>query len=122
MGEQESKTMTERGKQGLSQALKVDVGLVKFVNSATEFARKLERIMFVLTLRDLHLSLLIGGVGVVLILLLMFSLWLFLSVFGRVGLHVLAWLLGSLCLLPEVGRDMAWRKFLWLKAQKERRF
>merc|ERR1712107_327267 len=38
-------------------------GLVTFVKNATDFATKFERAQYVLTLRDRHLSLLIGGMG-----------------------------------------------------------
>jgi len=43
-------------------------------------------------------------------------------VFGRVGLNVMVWLLGSVALLPQAGRDIAWSACLWLKAEKDRIF
>jgi len=113
-------SFAERGKQNMKNALQMELHLMQFAKNVTLFATRLERVRFLVSLRDPYLSL----VCFVILGTMAFSLTVFLHMvlvmFGRLGMPILFWLVGCVLLLPRDKFVHVKDGVQWLIKQRER--
>eukprot|EP00929_Paragymnodinium_shiwhaense_P097690 TRINITY_DN59316_c0_g1_i1.p1 TRINITY_DN59316_c0_g1~~TRINITY_DN59316_c0_g1_i1.p1 ORF type:complete len:670 (+),score=184.57 TRINITY_DN59316_c0_g1_i1:52-2061(+) len=115
-----SLSITERGKQSIKQAVKMQLGLMNFATSCTDFARRVERITYVLTFRDPQLTVIVGLGGGGATLAVTVFLWFWMLIFGHKGWAVLIWVAGTIGLLPKAAQATLQDIMQKLKAEKTR--
>jgi len=113
-------SFAERGKQGMKNALQMELQLMQFAKNVTLLSTRLERVRFLISLRDPYLSL----VCCVILGAMAFSLTVFLHIvlfiFGRLGVPILFWLVGCVVLLPQDKFVHVKHGVQWLIRQRER--
>jgi len=113
-------SLSERGWKGMKNALQMELQLMQFAKNVTLLATRLERVRFLVSLRDPYLSLvcfaILGTIA--------FSLTVFLHVvlimLGHLGMPILFWLVGCVVLLPRDKLVHVKRWAQWVKEQRER--
>jgi len=119
--EKEKLSLKERGKENIRKAVNMEISLMRFARTLTGAATQLEKVRFVVTLRDPYISMVCAGLLFGASTVLATAAWVLSFVPFQLGIPLVVWAVGAALLLPGEQRARVRRAVFWLKAQKERR-
>lgn len=110
-------SFTERRKQEVATAIKVEMAVMKFATIVNNFTAFLEKLRYLVMLRDPYISLLCGGLLVVTVLSGTVVLAVLMLVFGQLGPFLFIWTWGCFILLPNSAQARLYNYYSWLEEQ-----
>lgn len=116
---EEKLSFKELGKLGVKNALKMELDLIEFAKKVTWCATQIERLRFILSLRDRVLSFECARFAFAASVVLTLNLLVMVTMFGRMSAPILAWGIGCICLLPHAQQMQLATAAKRLKAKKE---
>eukprot|EP00811_Abedinium_folium_P003819 NODE_13512_length_1161_cov_4.868472.p1 GENE.NODE_13512_length_1161_cov_4.868472~~NODE_13512_length_1161_cov_4.868472.p1 ORF type:complete len:276 (+),score=89.01 NODE_13512_length_1161_cov_4.868472:87-830(+) len=116
------KGFTERHKQRFTSALSLQLSMMQFAERLNAFAVTVEKVSYVLTLRDPYLSLLTAFIFLGAVVYSTVALFIFTLFVGYMGIPLLVWGFGCMILLPRRARVGVVALYFWGKERKKKIF
>lgn len=113
--EKERLTLKERSKESIRKAVNMEMTLIRFARTLNSYAAKLERLSFLVSLRDPYLSFVYSIILLIATLACCVAMWVLSKVPCGLGIPLVIWAVGCSVTLPSKVR--AWLRGIALQAK-----